>query len=567
MDPKPLRGLLISDFNIQNLAGYLENDPGDPPVKARVAPYGQVVPVLLDREHDVWREECDFAVVWTTPAGAAPSFRGFSDHVEPPLPALMDEVGAFASRLAGLLDRVRFVFAPIWVSPPYDRGLGLLDLKTGPGAANAVLRMNLRLIDACEKTANLHLLNTGRWLSASGRDAFVPKLWYMAKVAYGNEVLREAARDIKSGLTALLGGARKLIVLDLDNTLWGGIVGEVGWENLQLGGHDAAGEAYVDFQRALKALTRRGIVLAIASKNEESVAREAIRRHPEMILREEDFAAWRIHWGDKAASVQSLAEELNLGLQSVILIDDSPVERARVREALPEVMVPEWPAESMAFRSALLSLLYLETASVSAEDAARGRLYAAERLRRESRAEIQSLDEWIESLALRVEATPLGPSNRQRVAQLLNKTNQMNLSTRRMTESELVAWAEGRGRAVWAFHVTDKFADYGLTGVLSLEVDGGEARIVDYLLSCRVMGRKIEETLLHVAIAQASARGARQVRADFLPTKKNVPCLSFLRASGMEADESALSFRWDTARDFPLPRAVHLEMRAPEADR
>lgn len=567
MNPRPLRGLLISDFNVQNLAGYLENDPGDPPVQPRVAPYGQVEPVLLDRDHPVWREEHDFALVWTTPAGAAPSFRGLLDHVETPLASVLGEVDVFAARLASLLDRVRFVLAPIWVSPPYDRGLGLLDLKTGPGLTNTVMRMNLRLIEACEKTANLHLLNTTRWLTASGRAAFVPKLWYMAKVAFGNEVLREAARDIKSGLTALLGGARKLIVLDLDNTLWGGIVGDLGWENLQLGGHDPVGEGYVDFQMALKALTRRGILLAVASKNDEAIAREAIRRHPEMILREEDFAAWRINWGDKAVSVQSLAEDLNLGLQSVIMIDDSPVERARVRETLPEVMVPEWPQESMLFRSALLSLPYLDAASVSAEDGARARMYAVERLRRESRASIQSLDDWIESLELRVEATPLRPSNLQRAAQLLNKTNQMNLSTRRQTESELVAWAAGKGRAVWTFHVSDKFADYGLTGVLSIEVDGGDARIIDFVLSCRVMGRKVEETLLHAAIAQASARGAHEVRARFLPTKKNMSCLAFLRSCGMEVDEATMSFRWDTTRKFPLPRAVRFEVHSPEVKR
>ena len=564
MDPRPLRGLLISDFNVQNLAGYLDNDAGEPRVRAHVAPYGQVEPALLDRGHQVWREDHDFAVVWTTPSGAAPSFKGILEHVETPLAGVLEEVDLFAERLASLLDRVRFVFVPTWVAPSHDRGLGLLDLKTGPGLSNTVMRMNLRLIEASDKTANLHLLNTSRWLTRAGRDAFVPKLWYMAKVAFGNEVLREAARDIKAGLTTVLGGARKLIVLDLDNTLWGGIVGDAGWENLQLGGHDPIGEGFVDFQRALKALTRRGILLAIASKNDEAVALEAIRRHPEMVLKEEDFAGWRIHWGDKAQSLESLAEELNLGLQSMIMIDDSPVERARIREGLPEVLVPDWPAESMHFKSALLSIPELDTVSVSAEDAARSRMYAAERLRREARSSLPSLEEWIESLDLRVEATPLQPSNLQRATQLLNKTNQMNLSTRRLTESELVSWAEGEGRSAWTFAVRDKFADYGLTGLLSLEIENDTARIVDYVLSCRVMGRKIEETLLHAAITEASSRGAKEVTALFLPTKKNMPCLAFLRASGMDGDQAALSFRWDTAREFPLPKAVRLTRHPPE---
>jgi FkbH-like protein len=242
----------------------------------------------------------------------------------------------------------------------------------------------------------------------------------------------------------------------------------------------------------------------------------------------------------------------------MILIDDSPVERARIREGLPEVLVPDWPEESMQFRGALLAIPELDTVAVSREDATRSRMYAAERMRRETRSRLPSLEEWIESLELRVEATPLGPSNLQRATQLLNKTNQMNLSTRRLTESELAAWSDGEGRSVWAFVVADKFADYGLTGVLSLEVGNGSAQIVDYVLSCRVMGRKIEETLLHAAIEEASGRGAKEVTARFLPTKKNMPCLAFLRGCGMEADDSSLTFRWDTAREFPLPRAVRL---------
>ena len=164
--------------------------------------------------------------------------------------------------------------------------------------------------------------------------------------------MREAAADIRAAFVGLRGAAKKLLVLDLDDTLWGGIVGDAGWENLRLGGHDPQGESFADFQRAIKNLKRRGVVLALVSKNEESVALEAIRNHPEMVLKEDDFVGWRINWTDKARNIAELATELNLGLQSVVFIDDNPVERARVREALPEVFVPEWPEDKLLYASA-----------------------------------------------------------------------------------------------------------------------------------------------------------------------------------------------------------------------
>lgn len=560
MESKAVRGILISDFNIENLAGYLRNDDNLPPVAATAAPFGQVAQALLGSGLEVWEDEFDFAVVWTSPGAVIERFQSVLNHEDASLDQIMEEVDDYATQLSKLLDRVRFVFVPLWVTPAFDRGFGLLDLKTGHGITNTLMRMNVRLMDACAQWPNIHFLNTNRWVASVGPHAFHPKLWYMAKIAFANEVFQEAALDIKSALTAVVGGAKKLIILDLDNTLWGGIVGDAGWENLVLGGHNPVGEGYADFQRALKALTRRGILLAIVSKNEEDIALEAISSHPEMVLKEDDFVGWKINWLDKAANIQELVTELNLGMQSVVFIDDSPVERARVRDSLPEVFVPEWPAESMFYKSALLSLPFLDATSVSSEDIDRTRQYISERKRKTSQEKVGSLDEWLMGLGLRVEAGLLAPANLQRAAQLLNKTNQMNLSTRRLTEEELTSWAKEAGHAFWTFRVSDKFGDYGLTGLLGVEVDGERARIVDYVLSCRVMARRIEETLLHVAINHARSRGVRSLVAHYLPTKKNKPCFSFFKGSGMDFDEETKTFTWSAEKEYPLPEPVHLEL-------
>ena len=556
-----IRAVLISDFNVTNLAGYLNNDESLPAVRAMAAPFGMVRQSLLNSDLEIWREKHDFGVVWTTPEAVSSGFHAVVNHEDASLGQILREVDDYAQGLSRLIGRVRFVLVPTWVSPLHNRGLGLLDLKPETGITNAIMHMNMRLIDTCAQWPEIHFLNTGRWISEIGHGSFDPKLWYMAKIAFANEILRQAVTDIKSALTAIVGGARKLVILDLDNTLWGGIVGDDGWENLVLGGHNPVGEAYLDFQKSLKALTRRGILLAIVSKNEEDIALEAIRCHPEMALREDDFVGWRINWRDKAENIQNLITDLNLGFQSTIFIDDSPVERARVRETLPEVFVPDWPAESFRFKSALLSLPYLDVTSVSGEDRGRTSLYISERKRSRSRAVVDSIEDWFRSLDLRVQAEPLNSANLQRAAQLLNKTNQMNLSTRRMTEAELIQWSKGPSNMFWTFRVADKYGDYGITGLLGMEFPGEEARIVDYVLSCRVMGRKVEETLLYVAISRAKARGHRTVIAKYLPTKKNIPCLRFLSNSGLQLDGASGTFWWSLEREYEIPESVNLTLQ------
>jgi FkbH-like protein len=403
------------------------------------------------------------------------------------------------------------------------------------------------------------VLDAQRWLLSAGKNPCSPKLWYLGKVPFSSQVLAEAAQDVHAAISALGGDARKLVVVDLDDTMWGGIVGDVGWENLRLGGHDGLGEAFVDFQRGLKGLTRRGVVLAIVSKNEEATALEAIRSHPEMILRENDFVAHRINWRDKAQNILEIVKELNLGLQSTVFLDDNPVERARVREALPEVLVPEWPEDKHMYRSALMSLRCFDTPSISKEDQERTSLYAAERQREKLQASVGSMDEWLKSLGIRVTCEPVRGSNITRSTQLLNKTNQLNLSTRRLTEAELLEWAAGPGRAIWAVSVSDRFGDAGLTGLVSVERGGERVKIVDFVLSCRVMGRKVEEAMVHVAVAHARADRAKHVEAHFLPTAKNKPCLTFWQGSGFASDAD-MRFVWDASREYALPEPITLEV-------
>ncbi|MGH8016016.1 MAG: HAD-IIIC family phosphatase, partial [Candidatus Zixiibacteriota bacterium] len=408
---------------------------------------------------------------------------------------------------------------------------------------------------------NIFLLDTEKWVSSAGRNAHNPKLWYLGRIPFSNDVYQEAMLDIKAAVNSIEGKAKKVIVVDLDDTLWGGIVGDVGWENIRLGGHDPLGEAFQDFQTSLKALTNRGILLAIVSKNDESIAMTAIKKHPEMVLRPDDFAGWRINWNDKAKNLAELVGELNLGLESVVFIDDNPVERSRVRESFPEVLVPEMPEDKLLFPSALKSLRCFDSPTISDEDRNRTEMYQSAAKRKSSLKGVESIDKWLKGLKTKVTVEPLNKVNLERTAQLSNKTNQMNLSTRRMSAAELKKWSEQKSHELWTIRVEDKFGDTGLVGILGLEFKGKAATIVDFVLSCRVMGRKIEETLAHVAVVRAKKRKATEIRAKFLATEQNKPCFEFWQRSGFVYDRSTNEFSWKASKSYALPEAIKIEMK------
>jgi FkbH-like protein len=551
------RGALVSDFNLETLAAYLRNDDNQPSVETAVAPYGQVAQALLDASLPLWGPPLDFVLVWTRPESVLESFARLLAGSPTSQKELESDVDAFCATLAAAHSRARVMLVPTWVVPTFHVGHGLLDLAPEIGVARALLQANLRLLENLDQIPNAIPLHAAKWVEVAGAKAFNPRLWYLGKVPFGNDLLKAAARDVKSGLRGISGRARKLLILDLDEVLWGGILGDEGWPNLVLGGHHPAGEALVDFQRELKALTRRGVVLAIASKNDEALALEAIAQHPAMVLRPDDFAAWRINWRDKAANVVELAEALNLGLEAAVFIDDSEVERARVREALPQVLVPEWPADKRLYPHALRSLDCFDQPALTEADRRRSSMYAVERQREALKAQVGSLEEWLHTLNISVTVEPAHPANLARVTQLLNKTNQMNLRARRMTEGEFLAWASLPGHRAWAFSVADKFGDAGLTGILSLETEGPRATVVDFVVSCRVMGRNIERAMLHVAVDWARAAHLQEVHAPFVPTPRNAPCHEFLQSSGLRCQDGH-TFVWDADREYPLPPAVRL---------
>tara|TARA_B100000315_G_scaffold245933_1_gene272574 strand:- start:1466 stop:3175 length:1710 start_codon:yes stop_codon:yes gene_type:complete len=554
---KRSKAIVISDFTVDNFSDYLDYDTEFPLIKSITAPFDQVIQVLIDQQLDCWENNLDFAVVWTRPESIIEPFNQIINYKNTSIDEILNKVDEYSSLLLNILDRVTYIFIPIWVYPSYQRDFVMLDMKNGVGISNTLMRMNLRLAENLERESNIYLLDIQRWINIAGKHAFNPKLWYMGKIAFGNEVFIEAVKDIKCSIRGITGYSRKLIILDLDDTLWGGIVGDVGLENIRLGGHNPIGEAFVDFQKALKSLINRGIILGIVSKNEESIAIEAINKHPEMQLKLDDFSGWRINWEDKAQNIVDLVADLNLGLQSVVFIDDSPIERARIRDALPEVYVPEWPEDKMLYKMALQDLRCFSNPIISQEDSERTTMYVSERKRKEIKKDVGSLDEWLKKLKIKVEIEEISKSNLQRTIQLLNKTNQMNLTTRRLTESELLEWAKQKKNMLWTIRVSDKFGDSGLTGVISLKENNKIGIIVDFVLSCRVFGRKIEETMIYAAIDYAKSKGLSKIIVKYIPTKKNKPCLDYWENSPFECNEKDI-YSWDLSKPYYLPDVIEL---------
>ena len=558
-------GLLISDFTIDNLAGYLNNDGGEPKVESAAAPYGQWAQVLMDKNLKWRKRDPDFVVVWTRPDEAIRSFSRLLDNKSVSIKDIFSEVDKYSSMILDIRAKAKTIFVPTWTMPAYRGGLGMIDMKPVIGISNTLMKMNVRLAESLNEAANIYVLDAGKWNTLAGHGAFNPKLWYMGKIAYGNEVFIEAAKDIKSALRGISGSSRKLIILDLDDTLWSGIAGDIGWENIRLGGQDPVGEAYADFQRALKSLANRGILLGVVSKNEETLALEVIKKHPEMILGLNDFAGWRINWNDKAQNIVDLVSELNLGLQSAVFIDDNPAERSRVREALPEVLVPEWPADVMMYTAALADLRCFDSPCINREDIRRTKMYVSERRRKDLKKKVGSIDDWLKGLKIRIKIEELNKANLPRAAQLLNKTNQMNLAARRLTESELESWVKSGDRKLWTFRVSDRFGDSGLAGIASLEMKKGSGEITDFVLSCRVMGRNIEEAMLSLVIEYARSAGLSEVCAEYIPSSKNKPCLEFFSKSGFIRD-GGYKFTWKTKRGYKVPGHIAISgIRSSEA--
>jgi FkbH-like protein len=378
-----------------------------------------------------------------------------------------------------------------------------------------------------------------------------PVLWLQAKQYVSVSAGPHYGELVARLIAARQGASRKCLVLDLDNTLWGGTMGDDGPEGIVLGPGSAQGEAYVDFQRYVSVLARRGVIVAICSKNDEAAALALFDSHPEMILKREEVACFSVNWNDKAGNLRDIARRLNIGVDTLVFVDDSAFERNLIRRELPMVAVPELPDDPAHYPACIARGGYFEAVSITREDAARTQFYQSNFAREAALAAVTDMNGYLRSLSMELRWSPFDRMSLQRVVQLINKTNQFNLTTRRYTEDDVISIMGDERSLTLQLRLLDEFGDNGIIAVVvGLPMEGGRTMRLDtWLMSCRVLGRKVEEATLNVLASEAIRLGAATLIGEYRPTPRNVIVRDHYQKLGFRALADSDMSRWE----LPLP--------------
>jgi FkbH-like protein len=488
-----------------------------------VAPYGQYRQVLLDTASSLYQNPLEFLLFSLTArdvVGGVP-LSANETEVDALIRQALDDLRALW-RIAQ--ERLRTVVVQQTFLNVAEPLFGSHDRRV-PGAPSTVIaRLNDRLVEAAAADGVL-IVDVARASERDGLDVwFDTARWLQGKMEIAPRMAPMYGELVARVIGAQRGLSKKCLVLDLDNTLWGGVIGDDGLEGIVLGEGSGAGEAHLALQHYAKQLHDRGVVLAVCSKNDASIAEAAFREHPEMLLKPSDIAVFVANWEDKASNLLQIAERLNIGIDSMVFVDDNPVERAHVRASLPIVAVPELPDDPARYVRCLADAGYFEAVAFTSEDARRGAQYAANASRDDLRARSSSLDEFLKTLDMRVVFGPFQTVDLQRIAQLIGKTNQFNLTTRRHSLQDVTTFAGAPHCMTLQFRLIDRYGDNGLVSVMILCPDPDDPQQLEidtWVMSCRVFARQLELEAMNVAVETARTRGVRRFQARYTPTAKN----------------------------------------------
>ncbi len=417
---------------------------------------------------------------------------------------------------------------------PSTPSLGVLDSQSEVGQSGLIRQINRELRRIASEFHGVYTLDYDALVARHGSGHWHDEhKWLTARLPIAAGRLLQMAREWMRFIVPLGGRTAKVLVVDLDNTLWGGVIGEDGMSGIKVG-PEYPGAAYQALQRALLDLSRRGILLAVCSKNNLDDAMEALEKHPGMLVHAKHFAALRINWSDKAQNLREIAQELNVGIDALAFLDDNPFEREQVRAALPEVTVIDLPRNPLEYASAVRNCAAFERLTLSSEDERRTEMYAAQKQRAGAEQNFQSKEDFFRFLEQEAELDPVSELTLARVAQLTQKTNQFNLTTRRYTEPQIAEMAKQPEWHIVSIKVRDRFGDHGLVGVAITHDEGEQCEVDTFLLSCRVIGRTVETALLAHLAESAAQRGRKRLEGWYLPTKKNAPARDFYQQHGFE---------------------------------
>jgi FkbH-like protein len=461
-----------------------------------------------------------------------------------------------ASVIGGLCRQTNAVILFQGFEYPTEPAFGIIDSQNKDGQYHAIRKINDYIIDLVQTESNVHFVDSNICCSRIGSvNYYDHRYWHIGRAPYTKNGLEEIAFENVKFISAIKGKNKKCLVLDCDNTLWGGIVAEDGLTGIKLG-KTYPGSSYYEFQQEIVNLHNRGVIIALCSKNNPQDVWDVFQKHPEMVLKEEHIAAWQINWNDKAMNLRQISLDLNISTDSMVFVDDSEFEINLIREMMPEVTTIHLP-EQMAtrYRQILASYGLFDTITVSEEDRKRGAMYKAEAGRRVLKAEVTDIESYYVSLEMVVEVRFADEYAIPRISQLTQKTNQFNLTTRRYNEAEIKSFCDADDSDVIYLKVSDKLGEAGIVGTCILRYEGKKITFDTFLLSCRVLGRGVEDAFIVQALKLARIRGCENAIGEYIRTNKNMQVKNFYSRHGFKELEytpgsDGMLFIYDLGNDI-----------------
>jgi len=424
------------------------------------------------------------------------------------------------------------------------------------GVKQIVREINTKIRYENKDNPLLSILDFNEFIQKHGEEnVFSYKQFFSGDMKISIEYIPKFVNEMMRFVNAVVGITKKCIVLDLDNTLWGGVIGEDGFNNIKLG-DNPIGRSFVEFQKRLLALNQRGIILAINSKNNFDDAMKVINEHPNMILREDNFGCIKINWNDKVTNLHEISSELNIGLDSFVFFDDDPINREFVKSQLNQVLVVDLPSDSAKFAHILTEMNVFESLKITEEDKKRKDMYLGQRKRVEFENKIGDFNEFLKQMDIQVLIKKADGFSIPRISQLTLKTNQFNLTTKRYQEDQISSFSDDKNRIVECAQVSDKFGDNGITGVYIVEKKNDEWIIDTFLLSCRIIGRGVEDIMLSQLIERARKENIKKIKGKFIPTKKNKPAENFYEEFGFKKEDDF----WVFDTEQTIKKLEHIKM-------
>jgi FkbH-like protein len=556
---KELRLALLGDCATQQLAVLLRVLFHQSGINARIyeAGFDTIDLEVQNPASELYRFE-PHAVVLLNALG--PLKRKYFASLDPKSSFVAETVERFRGIWDVLAQRTDALIVQSNFVEPYERVFGNFDHKVSGSLLDAVQAINRRISEDSRLYPNVFINDVDYLASYVGRKHWLDeKLWALAKSPCALEHLPLLAQNVVDIVLASRGVGVKCVVLDLDNTLWGGIIGDDGVEGIRVG-HLGEGEAYVAFQQYMLELSKRGILLAVSSKNTREAALSPFQRHPEMVLREKDFVMFLANWDNKADNITLIKETLNIGYDAMVFIDDNPFERNLVRQMLPQVIVPEMPEDPADYVKTLSELNLFETNAVSEVDKNRTDLYRQAADREMSKTKFSDIDDYLRSLEMKITLSRFDRDSLPRIAQLIQRSNQFNLATRRYNAAQCESFMNDEAGALPIYlSLGDKFGDYGIISVIVARIVAPQLIVDEYLMSCRVLQRGVEQYAMNWLVQHAKSRALTEITGTYRPSPKNAMVKDFFAQFGfkkIDEDEEGASWSLDVATYEP--RQVHM---------